>query len=56
MTANSSVKVPSGTTVTLNGSTVTINGDNNTTNTQVGAVVTVPATATGTADNLVTVP
>ncbi len=55
MPANTSVLVPSGTTVSApNGSSVTIDGSDNTVNTQVGAVVTVPATATGVANNVVT--
>jgi hypothetical protein len=55
MTANSSVNVPSGTTVTApNGTTVTVNGSSNTIVTQAGAVVTVPASATGPANDVVT--
>ena len=55
MPANTSVLVPSGTTVASPGSsTVTINGSGNTINTQAGAVVTVPASATGAANNTVT--
>ena len=49
-----SVLVPSGTTITSNGNLVTVNGDNNTISTISGAVVAVPTTATGTADNTVT--
>ena len=54
LTSGESVLVPSGTTIVLNGSLVTVTGDNNTTNTAGGAVVSVPSTATGTADNVVT--
>jgi sugar lactone lactonase YvrE len=55
MTANISVLVPSGTVVTsANGNVVTVNGTNNTVSTQAGAVVTVPANATGPATDLVT--
>ncbi|SDY26951.1 Sugar lactone lactonase YvrE [Collimonas sp. OK242] len=54
MTQNSSVLVPSGTTVSSpNGSIVTISGTSNTVYTQVGATVSVPANATGPANNLV---
>lgn len=54
MTQNNSVLVPAGTTVTSpNGSVVTINGTSNTIYTQVGATVSVPANATGPANNLV---
>jgi hypothetical protein len=55
MPANTTVDVPSGTTVSApNGTTVQINGSDNTIQTQVGAVVSVPATATGPANNAVT--
>lgn len=55
MAANTSVKVPAGTTVTApNGTIVTINGSSDTVITQAGAVVTVPASATGPANNVVT--
>jgi len=55
ITANTSVLVPSGTTVSSpNGSVVSINGTNNIIYTQSGAVVNVPANATGPANNLVT--
>ena len=55
ITANTSVLVPSGTTVSSpNGSMVSINGTNNIIHTQSGAVVKVPANATGPANNLVT--
>jgi len=55
MTANSTVKVPAGTTVTTpNGSVITVNGSSNTVITQVGAVVQVPASATGPAVDTVT--
>lgn len=51
---NSSVLVPSGTTISApNGSVVTINGTSNTVYTQAGATVSVPANATGPANNLV---
>lgn len=54
MKQNNSVLVPAGTTVTSpNGSVVTINGTSNTIYTQVGATVSVPANATGPANNLV---
>ncbi|AMP15681.1 hypothetical protein [Collimonas pratensis] len=54
MTQNNSVLVPAGTTVTSpNGSVVTVNGTSNTIYTQVGATVSVPANATGPANNLV---
>jgi sugar lactone lactonase YvrE len=53
--ANSSVLVPAGTTIlSPNGSTVTVNGTSNTVYTQAGAIVSVPSSATGAADNLVT--
>lgn len=55
MAANTSVDVPSGTTVTApNGTTVTINGSSDTVITQAGAIVNVPASATGPASNVVT--
>lgn len=55
ITASTSVLVPSGTRVSSpNGSVVSINGTNNTIYTQSGAVVKVPANATGLANNLVT--
>jgi predicted small lipoprotein YifL len=54
MVANNSVLVPAGTTVTSNGSVVTVEGSNTTTNTSNGAVVYVPVTATGEANNTVT--
>jgi hypothetical protein len=54
MVSDNSVLVPAGTTVTANGVVTTVQGDNTTTNTVVGAVVNVPATATGSADNTVT--
>jgi sugar lactone lactonase YvrE len=55
MTANTSVYVPAGTTVTApNGTTITVSGSSNTFVTQVGAVVNVPASATGPANNVVT--
>jgi hypothetical protein len=54
LTSGQSVLVPSGTTVTVNGGTPqTVSGDNTTTTTSAGAVVSVPATATGAADNTV---
>jgi sugar lactone lactonase YvrE len=55
MPADTTVEVPSGATVSApNGTAVTINGNDNTVQTQVGAVVSVPATATGPANNAVT--
>lgn len=54
MVANNSVLVPVGSTVTVNGSVITVTGSDNTTNTTVGAVVNVPITATGTANDTVT--
>ena len=55
MPADTTVDVPSGATVSApNGTVVTINGNDNTVQTQVGAVVSVPATATGPANNTVT--
>ncbi|NML34830.1 NHL repeat-containing protein [Paraburkholderia antibiotica] len=55
LAANTSVYVPSGTTVTApNGTTITINGSSNTVFTQAGALVIVPASATGPANNVVT--
>jgi sugar lactone lactonase YvrE len=54
MPTDTSVDVPSGTTITApNGTSVTINGSSNTVLTQVGAVVNVPADATGPANNTV---
>jgi sugar lactone lactonase YvrE len=54
MAANSSVLVPSGTTIkSPTGNTVTVNGTSNTINTTAGTVVSVPSTATGPANNLV---
>ncbi|NTV11162.1 MAG: hypothetical protein HGA47_10365 [Zoogloea sp.] len=54
MAANSQVLVPSGTTVTSpNGNVVTINGSSNTIYTVVGSIVSVPASATGPANNTV---
>jgi len=53
MGSGESVKVPPGTTVAFNSSTAIVNGNNDTVNTSAGAVVTVPSTATGTADNTV---
>lgn len=55
MTANTSVKVPAGTTVTApNHTIVTISGSSDTVITQAGALVNVPASATGPANNVVT--
>jgi len=54
MVANNSVLVPAGSTVTVNGSTTTIQGANTTTNTTVGAVVSVPLSATGASNDIVT--
>ena len=48
-----SIEVPAGTTIVSGGSTVTVNGEHNTVNTSAGAVVTVPAGATGNIDNTV---
>jgi hypothetical protein len=55
LVSGQSIKVPSGTTVQLpnSGGSVTLNGDNNTVNTAAGAVVSVPTSATGPADNTV---
>jgi hypothetical protein len=55
MAANNSVDVPSGTTITApNGTVVTIIGSSDTVITQAGAIVVVPASATGPANNVVT--
>lgn len=55
MPANASLLVPAGTVVTApNGSVITINGSGNTISTQVGAMASAPASATGPATNLVT--
>ncbi|MET3107348.1 putative small lipoprotein YifL [Oxalobacteraceae bacterium GrIS 2.11] len=54
MQPNNSILVPAGATVTANGSVTTVAGDHTTTNTANGAVVFVPLTATGSADNTVT--
>lgn len=52
--ANTTVLVPPGTTIySPNSSGVTINGSNDIANTQAGAVLSVPATATGPADDRV---
>ncbi|MBA5607754.1 hypothetical protein H3H36_20575 [Duganella sp. FT3S] len=54
MPANAAVWVPAGTTVSSsNGNVITINGSNNTVNTQAGAVVSVPISATGPANNFI---
>jgi len=53
MFSGQSVKVPAGAIITLNAETVVVFGNNNTYNTLAGAIVFVPITATGTADNLV---
>ncbi|MBA5605081.1 hypothetical protein H3H36_06850 [Duganella sp. FT3S] len=53
LAAGEKVMVPAGTIVTSNGSSITINGSNNTVNVTAGAVVQVPSSATGTADNTV---
>jgi hypothetical protein len=54
LTSGESIMVPSGTTVqSTNGSSITVNGDNNTINTSIGAIVSAPASATGSADNTV---
>lgn len=55
MKADTTVYVPGGTTITApNGSTVTINGSSDTVVTQAGAFVSVPASATGPANDIVT--
>jgi hypothetical protein len=55
LAANSSVMVPSGTTVAEpNGGSITINGNSDTIIVQAGSVITVPSTATGPANNTVT--
>lgn len=54
LTAGESVKVPAGTTITASGSSITVSGDNNTIHTSAGAVVSVPSSASGTADNTIT--
>ncbi len=55
LAANSSVLVPAGTTVSSpNGNIVTVNGSSNTIYTQTGATISVPSSATGTPNNLVT--
>jgi sugar lactone lactonase YvrE len=54
LAANSSVFVPTGTTITSpNGNTVIVSGSNNTVYTQAGATISVPSSATGPANNLV---
>ncbi|MBA5686915.1 hypothetical protein [Rugamonas apoptosis] len=53
MAAGEKVLVPSGAIVTSNGSTVNINGSDNTINVTAGAVVRVPSSSTGKADNTV---
>jgi hypothetical protein len=53
LAAGEKVLVPAGTTVLSNGSSVILNGSNNTVNVAAGAVVRVPASATGKADNTV---
>ena len=53
MAANSSVLVPAGTTISWNGTVVTVNGSSNTIYTQAGAIVNVPQSATGPANNTV---
>lgn len=53
MFSGQSVKVPAGAIITFNADTVPVLGDNNTYYTYAGAIVFVPITATGTADNLV---
>jgi sugar lactone lactonase YvrE len=53
MAAGEKVLVPAGTTVISNGSSVILNGSNNTVNVAPGAVVRVPSSATGKADNTV---
>src|SRR6185369_3111620 len=54
MVSGQSVLVPAGTIITSNGNIVTVAGDNNTFTTSTGAVVSVPTTATGLADNRIT--
>lgn len=55
MTAGQSINVPKGTIVNApGGNTITLAGDNSTLNTSAGAVVSVPATSTGPADNVIT--
>ncbi|WP_345817712.1 hypothetical protein AAGS40_30400 (plasmid) [Paraburkholderia sp. PREW-6R] len=55
MMANSSVNVPAGTTITApNGTIITVSGSSDTVITQPGAVVRVPAGATGPANDIVT--
>lgn len=55
MAANTTVYVPAGTVVKApNGTTITVSGSSNTIVTQVGAVVSVPASATGPANDMVT--
>jgi len=54
LTSGQSILVPSGTTVTTTSNMVTVNGDNDTIKTTGGASISVPTTATGTADNSVT--
>ncbi|MBA5635876.1 hypothetical protein H3H37_02280 [Duganella sp. LX20W] len=53
MVAGEKVMVPAGTIITSNGSTINLSGSNNTVNVTAGAVVQVPSSATGTADNTV---
>lgn len=51
MSAGEVAEAPSGVVVNDHGSSVTINGHQNTVNVSAGAVVSVPAGATGAADN-----
>lgn len=53
MPANAEVLVPSGAIITSSNVEMTVNGSNNTVYTQVGAVLFVPSTATGTPNNTV---
>jgi len=54
MPANAEVLVPSGAIITSGSVVLIVNGSNDTVYTQVGAVLFVPSTATGTANNTVT--
>ena len=56
ISSGQSVLVPSGTTITANSILTTVTGDNNNIITVAGAFISVPATATGVADNRVSAP
>ena len=56
MSIGQTIQVPSGTTYTLNGTSVTVNGSNNKIHLSAGAVVSVPLSATGPANNTIFCP